>query len=111
MIATFKDDNPNQNDSKREFSVSIDYPKFGSNFLESFNEYLSQGKLKKEKFVEFLKGNIAQAYKTEYFFELVDKREEWMYLKNKQTHPWKNPLLYAMYKKCQDEPFNHSEVS
>jgi hypothetical protein len=44
--------------------VDIDDPKFDFIFLESFNEYLSQEKLKQENFAEFVKGKIAMAQKT-----------------------------------------------
>jgi hypothetical protein len=83
VSAVFKDETPNPNDDNCDFSVSVDDPKFGFIFLDSFNEYLAQEKLKKENLAEFLKGKIAKAHKTRNYSELVDNCEEWMYLKNK----------------------------
>jgi hypothetical protein len=83
----------------RDFSVSIDDPKFDFVFLESFNEYLTQEKLKKENFAEFLNGKIAKAEATGNYSELIDNKEEWMYLKYKQLYPESYPLSYAEYKK------------
>jgi hypothetical protein len=40
----------NPKDDNRDFSVSIDDTNFGFVFLESFNKYLTQEKLKKENF-------------------------------------------------------------
>jgi hypothetical protein len=71
---------------------------------------LQQEKLKKENFAEFLKGKIAKAFKTGNFSELLDNREEWLYLKNKQTHQEEYPLSYKIYKKI-GELFDHFEVS
>jgi hypothetical protein len=96
--AVFKDENPDPNDDNRDFSVSIDDPNFGFVFLESFNEYLSQVKLKKANSAEFLNGKIAKAYATGNYSELVDNKEEWMYLKYKQLYPEAYPLSFAKYK-------------
>jgi hypothetical protein len=90
--------------------VSIDYPNFGFVFLESFNEYLSLEKLKKENFAEFLNGKIAKAHATGNFSELVDNKEEWMYLKYKQLYSDAYPLSFAQYKMNQGL-FIHFEVS
>jgi hypothetical protein len=79
--------------------VSIDDPTFGFVFLESFNEYLTQEKLKKENFAEFLNGKIAKAEATGNYSELIDNKEEWMYLKYKQLYPESYPLSYPEYKK------------
>jgi hypothetical protein len=49
-------------------------------FLESFNEYLTQGMLKKENFAEILNGKIAKPQATGNYSELIDNKEEWMYL-------------------------------
>jgi hypothetical protein len=88
----------NPKDDNRDFSVSIDYPNFGSVFLESFNEYLTQEKLKTENFAESLNGRIAKAQATGNYSELFDNKEEWMYLKYKQIYPESYPLSFAQYK-------------
>jgi hypothetical protein len=94
----FKDDNPDPNDDNQDFSVGINVPNFGFIFLESFNEYLSQEKLKKENFAEFLNGKIAKAHATGNYSELVDNKGEWMYLKYKQLYPDVYPLSFEQYK-------------
>jgi hypothetical protein len=66
----------NPKDDDRDFSVSIDDPNFGFVFLESFNEYLTQEKLKKRNFAEFLNGKIVKAHSTGNYSELVDNKEE-----------------------------------
>jgi hypothetical protein len=96
--AVFKDENTHPNDDSRDFSVSIDDPKFGFVFLELFNEYLSQEKLKKENFAELLNGKIAKAHKTGNYSEPFAKKEEWMYLKYKQLYPDAYPLSFLQYK-------------
>jgi hypothetical protein len=90
--------------------VSIDDPNFGFVFLESFIEYLSQEKLKKENFAEFLNGEIAIAHATKNYSEIIDKKEESMYLKYKQLYPEAYPLSFAQYKKNRGS-FIHFEVS
>jgi hypothetical protein len=95
----FIDETPASNENNRDFSVSLDDPNFGSVFQKSFNEYLSQEKLKKENFAEFLNGKIAKAEATGNYSELIDNKEEWMYLKYKQICPESYPLSYAEYKK------------
>jgi hypothetical protein len=100
--AVLKDENPDPNDDRRYFSVSIDDPKFVFIFLESFNEYLSQEKLKKENFTTFLNGKIAKAHGTGNYSELVNNKEEWIYLKYKQTHPKQYLLSFAKYKKSRE---------
>jgi hypothetical protein len=97
--AVFKDENPEPNCDHCNFSVSIDDPNFGFVFLESCNEYLSQEKLKKENFAEFLNGKIAKAHTTKNYAELVDNKEEWMYLKYKKLYPDSYPLSFVQYKK------------
>jgi hypothetical protein len=52
-------------------------------FLNLFNEYLTQEKLKKENFEEFLNGKIAKAQASGNYSELNDNKEEWMYPKYK----------------------------
>jgi hypothetical protein len=105
----FKNDNTNPNDDNCDFSVSIDDPNFGFVFLESFNEYLTQEKLKKENFAEFLNVKIAKAHATKNYSELIDNKEEWMYLKYKQLFPESYPLSFAQYNKSRAS-FIHFEM-
>jgi hypothetical protein len=105
---TFRDECPDPNPC--DLPVSIDDPKFGFVFPEAFNEYLQQEKLKKDNSAELLNGKKAKAHQTGNYSDLIGNCEEWMYLKNKQTHPEKYPLSYKMYKKSQ-ELFNHFELS
>jgi hypothetical protein len=108
--AVFEDENPDPNDDSRDLSISIDDPNFGFVFLELFNDYLSQEKLKKESFAEFINVKIAKAHATKKYSELVDNKEEWMYLKYKQLYPEAYPLSFAQYKKIRGSII-HFEVS
>jgi hypothetical protein len=90
-----KDKSPDPNGLGCDIIMSINDPNFVFIFFELFNEHLAQGNLKKENFAQFLKGKIAKSHKTGNYSELVDNCEEWMYLKNKQTHPAEYPLSFC----------------
>jgi hypothetical protein len=62
--AFFKAENPDPNALGCELLVSIDNPQFVSILSDSFNEFLSQEKLRKENFAEFLKVKIAKTHDT-----------------------------------------------
>jgi hypothetical protein len=97
--AVFKDETPDSNEVNRDFSVCINDTYFGYVFLELFNEYLTQEKIKKENFAELLNGKIAKAHATGNYSELVVNEDEWMYLKYKQLYRDAYPLSFAQYKK------------
>jgi hypothetical protein len=64
VSVTHREEHPHPIGLNCDLVVSIDDPKFDFVFLEGFNEYLQQEKLKKENFAEFWKGKIEKAYKT-----------------------------------------------